>query len=263
MCGVCGCGGEVSGDRHEHAPRLFHRRAPSKPQHSHDHRLTPERMIVIERNLLSKNQELAELNREFLRRHRILCLNMVSSPGAGKTTLLVKTIERLKNVMDIAVIEGDQQTDVDARRIRTTGVKALQINTGKGCHLDAHMVSQAMEKLQLKPNSLLIIENVGNLVCPSSFDLGEHFRVVVLSVTEGEDKPLKYPDIFASSQLMILQKIDLLPHLEFNPDECEAHAKRIQPHIQVLRLSAKSGEGLEAWLNYIKEKQQEVGSPCV
>lgn len=228
MCNVCGCGA--------HAPGM-----------------SQARMVKIERDILSKNNSYADDNRSYLVGHGIFALNLVSSPGSGKTSLLIKTIEALHGELTLAVIEGDQQTDNDAARIRATGASALQINTGKGCHLDANMVGRAMAQLKLSDDSLLLIENVGNLVCPASFDLGEAHKVVILSVTEGEDKPLKYPDMFLAADLMLLNKSDLLPHLTFDADLAVANARRVNPAIQVIRTSATSGEGLDEWLAWIKQ----------
>jgi len=178
-------------------------------------------------------------------------LNLVSSPGSGKTTLLVKTIELLEGSQRVAVIEGDQQTSQDAERIRSTGAPAIQINTGKGCHLDAHMVGRAMEQLELPDDSLLMIENVGNLVCPAAFDLGEAHKVVILSVTEGEDKPIKYPDMFRAAKLMLMNKCDLLPHLSFSVPRAIEYARRVNPGIEVIEVSATTGQGMDAWLAWI------------
>ena len=217
--------------------------------------LSQRRMVEIEIDVLDKNNRLAARNRQdFLARH-ILALNLVSSPGSGKTTLLSETLLRLKDTVSCAVIEGDQQTTHDAERIRATGVPAIQVNTGKGCHLDAQMVRDAAERLAPAENSLLFIENVGNLVCPAGFDLGERCKVVVLSVTEGEDKPLKYPHMFAAAGLMILNKIDLLPWVRFDVDACIANARRVNPAIEVLMVSATGGEGMDTWLDWL-EKQQ-------
>ena len=256
MCGICGCGEghphsqeqEHSHD-HEHAHSHHHH---DEETHTHAPDLSQARMVQIEQDILAKNNAYADENRRYLNQRGILALNLVSSPGSGKTTLLTETILRLKNELSIAVIEGDQQTARDADRIRATGVPALQINTGKGCHLDAHRVGHAFEHLQLKEQSLLFIENVGNLVCPSAFDLGEAHKVVILSVTEGEDKPIKYPDMFHAADLMILNKTDLLPHLDFDSAECIAYAKRVNPKIKVLSLSAKSGVGMENWLKWLR-----------
>jgi hydrogenase nickel incorporation protein HypB len=224
----------------------------SGPANAHAPGLSQARMVKIERDILSKNNSYAEENRSYLFRHGIFALNLVSSPGSGKTTLLVKSINALNGSLPLTVIEGDQQTDNDAARIRATGAPALQINTGKGCHLDAYMVGQAMHQLGLQDNSLLLIENVGNLVCPASFDLGEAHKVAILSVTEGEDKPLKYPDMFRASDLMLLNKCDLLPYLTFDADLAVENARRVNPNIQVIRISATSGEGMDEWLEWIK-----------
>ena len=185
------------------------------------------------------------------KRAGVFALNLVSSPGSGKTTLLVKTVEALQSRLPVAVIEGDQETSLDAERVRATGVPSIQINTGRGCHLDAHMVGHALEDLPLKRRSILFIENVGNLVCPAGFDLGEAGKVAILSVTEGDDKPLKYPDAFAASRLMILSKIDLLPHVDFDVGRCIGHARAINPDIAVLQLSAKTGDGMGAWIDWL------------
>jgi hydrogenase nickel incorporation protein HypB len=209
-------------------------------------------MVRIEQDILARNNGFAAENRRYFGERGILALNLVSSPGSGKTSLLTETINLLQANVDVAVIEGDQQTSRDAERIRATGVPALQINTGKGCHLDAHQIGHALHDLELKPNSVLFIENVGNLVCPSAFDLGEAHKVVVLSVTEGEDKPLKYPDMFHAADLMILNKTDLLPYLDFDVGQCIAYARQVNPRIRVLSLSAKTGEGMEHWLNWLK-----------
>jgi len=211
-------------------------------------------MIQIERDILAQNDQYAAANRSWFRARGILALNLVSSPGSGKTSLLTRSIQDLKRHFPLAVIEGDQQTSHDADRIRATGVPALQINTGKGCHLDAHMVGHAVEGLELAERSLLFIENVGNLVCPAAFDLGEAHKVVILSVTEGEDKPLKYPDMFHAADLMILNKIDLLPYLDFDLTRCIDYARRVKPDIEVMQLSARSGEGLDAWYGWIQAR---------
>jgi hydrogenase nickel incorporation protein HypB len=209
-------------------------------------------MVQIEQDILSKNNGYAEANRQRFDERGIFALNLVSSPGSGKTTLLVKTIELLQDKVAITVVEGDQQTSNDAERIRATGVAALQINTGKGCHLDGHMVGHALDRLQPADESLFLIENVGNLVCPAAFDLGEHHKVAILSVTEGEDKPLKYPDMFRAADVMLLNKCDLLPYLEFDADLAEANARRVNPHLTVFRVSATSGDGLAAWVSWIE-----------
>jgi hydrogenase nickel incorporation protein HypB len=220
--------------------------------HAHAPGLTQERMVRIEQDILGKNNAYANSNREHFQRHGILALNLVSSPGSGKTSLLTATIEQLQGRYPVSVIEGDQQTSNDAERIRATGAPAVQVNTGKGCHLDAHMVGHAVEHLKLAGRGLLLIENVGNLVCPSAFDLGEAHKVVILSVTEGEDKPLKYPDMFHASDLMILNKIDLLPYVDFDVERCIEYARRINPRLEVLQVSARTGEGMDAWLNWLQ-----------
>ncbi|WP_305909253.1 hydrogenase nickel incorporation protein HypB [Methylomarinum sp. Ch1-1] len=243
MCGICGCGQPEQ----NHAQHSHH----GHEHHHHDEHET-ERLVRVEQDLLSKNNRYAEQNRAYFQRHGIFVLNLVSSPGAGKTTLLVETIKALKNDYRIAVIEGDQQTEHDADRIRASGVPALQINTGRACHLDAHGIGHAVKALNVEDNSLLAIENVGNLVCPSSFDLGEAHKVVVLSVTEGDDKPLKYPDMFHAADLMLLNKIDLLPYVDFDVERCLAYAKQVNPDIQVMPLSATRGENFAVWIDWLK-----------
>lgn len=227
--------------------------------------MSQSRMVQIEQDILSKNNQYAAANRLYFREHGILALNLVSSPGSGKTTLLTRTIADLTGDYQMAVIEGDQQTANDAERIRATGVKALQINTGKGCHLDGHMVGHALENLQPEEGSLLFIENVGNLVCPAAFDLGEAHKVAILSVTEGEDKPLKYPDMFHAADLMLLNKTDLLPHLDFDVERCVAYAQQVNPRIRVLQVSATTGEGMQAWYQWIAATRQMelIGHPAL
>jgi hydrogenase nickel incorporation protein HypB len=274
----------ADGTAHDHDHSHDHEHAHDHEHpHSHDHGLmhfgqgpaaahapgmSQARMVRIERDILSKNNAYARENRTHFADHGIFVLNLVSSPGSGKTALLVKTIENLHGRLPLAVIEGDQQTDNDAARIRATGATALQINTGKGCHLDAHMVGQAVQQLDLRDDSLLLVENVGNLVCPASFDLGEAHKVAILSVTEGEDKPLKYPDMFRAADLMLLNKCDLLPYLQFDADLAVENARRVNPAIQVIRTSVTSGEGLDEWLQWIEAgcrsaaaaRQQKVGA---
>jgi len=272
MCTVCGCGeGETQveghthdhGHSHEHEHGHHHHHAAEGthdygqgPAHAHAPGLSQARMVQIEEDILGKNNAYAAANRRWFAENGILALNLVSSPGSGKTTLLTRTIDDLKAAMKLSVIEGDQQTTHDVERIRETGVKALQINTGKGCHLDGHMVGHALETLQPEPGSVLFIENVGNLVCPAAFDLGEAHKVAILSVTEGEDKPIKYPDMFRAADLILLNKIDLLPYLQFDVDRCIDYARRVNPGIRVLQLSATSGEGLDAWYRWIEATQQ-------
>jgi hydrogenase nickel incorporation protein HypB len=251
MCTVCGCGqGEtkIEGEAHPHTYVHAHEHGSLVQSRPHAH---TSRMVQVEQDILSKNNQYASANRSHFAEHGIFALNLVSSPGSGKTSLLTRTIERFKDKTRIAVIEGDQQTSLDADRIRATGVSAVQINTGKGCHLDAHMVGHAAEKLALADDSLLLIENVGNLVCPAAFDLGEAHKVAILSVTEGEDKPLKYPDMFAAAEVMLLNKVDLLPYLNFNVPLCIEYARRVNPYIRVILTSAVSGEGLDEWREWI------------
>ena len=277
MCTVCGCGeGEarIEGAVHVHADGTVHSHG-HEHAHEHDHHhhehgvggdldfgagparahapgMSQSRMVQIEQDILAKNNGYANENRQYFDERGIFALNLVSGPGAGKTALLVKTIELLKDRVAISVVEGDQQTSNDAERIRATGVPALQINTGKGCHLDGHMVGHALERLQPPDESLFLIENVGNLVCPAAFDLGEHHKVAILSVTEGEDKPLKYPDMFRAADVMLLNKCDLLPYLEFDADLAEANARRVNPDLTIFRVSATSSESLAAWLSWIE-----------
>ena len=285
MCGTCGCGSLevlIGGKRpprlqsrgpvsfrtpkpHSHAGDVEHHHAQSFEQSTDNASQlsalqaldsVQSRVIRVERDLFAKNDAIAANNRGFFAAHNMLVLNLVSSPGSGKTTLLVRTLNALKAKQGMAVIEGDQQTDNDAERIRTTGVPAIQINTGKGCHLDASMVGYAVEQLALIEGTLLFIENVGNLVCPAAFDLGEAAKVVILSVTEGEDKPLKYPDMFRAARLMLLNKCDLLPYLNFNVAEAIANAQRVNPEIEIIQLSAQSGDGMDAWLAWIENAQR-------
>jgi hydrogenase nickel incorporation protein HypB len=208
------------------------------------------RRLKVEEDIFARNDALADVNRRMLAHAGTFAVNLMSSPGSGKTTLLVRTLKELQG-RSLAVIEGDQQTDLDAKRIEATGVKALQINTGKGCHLDAAMVGRALPKLPLEQGGLLFIENVGNLVCPASFDLGENKKVVVVSVTEGEDKPLKYPDMFAVADLVLVNKIDLVPHLEFDVAQLERNVQRVRPGVKIIRVSAKTGEGFSEWLGWL------------
>ena len=313
MCVVCGCAGGDAGSTtqgangpvhvHDHAHEHGHEHARAHGEaHSHVHvhaqtgdlhygagsarvsvpGMSQARAIQLETNVLGENSRIAQRNRAHFFAHGVTALNLVSSPGSGKTTLLCATIEALRRAapeVPVAVIEGDQQTSVDADRIRATGAPAIQVNTGKGCHLDAPMVADAFERLPLHgaaaghahghdhadgqghhhdhhhhhhhAEKLLFIENVGNLVCPAMWDLGEAAKVAILSVTEGEDKPLKYPDMFAAARLMVLNKIDLLPHLNFDVARCIENARRVNPGIEVLQVSATTGEGMDGWLSWL------------
>jgi hydrogenase nickel incorporation protein HypB len=258
MCGICGCGQTNNNSKLKHIleqHQLVLKHNHSHHGHSHDHYSNEhndsERLIKVEQDLLNKNNAYAAQNRAYFEQNGIFVLNLVSSPGAGKTTLLVETIKVLKHRFPIAVIEGDQQTEHDADRIRATGVPAVQINTGRACHLDAHGIGHAIMELGVKENSLLAIENVGNLVCPSSFDLGEAHKVVVLSVTEGDDKPIKYPDMFLAADLMIINKTDLLPYVDFDVEHCVRYARQVNPNIGVIQLSATKGDNFSAWTDWL------------
>ncbi len=284
MCGICGCGDETPGETaaagvtHTHADGTTHTHAvgaaPGAHTHAdgtththadgttHTHAVAKDeagdeaagRRVAIEQAIFAKNDQIAGLNRAFLRGRRVLALNLVSSPGSGKTAILERTIRALDGDIAQCVLEGDQATDHDAERIRAAGARALQINTGAGCHLDAEMVRKGIDALDPDPRSVLVIENVGNLVCPAHFDLGEHCKVVVCSTTEGEDKPIKYPHMFRASSLMLLNKTDLLPHLDFDVEQCVAYARAVNPSLEVIRLSARTGEGFEAWLDWLRAR---------
>lgn len=259
MCTTCGCsdgaGATVidpatGATRPIGAPGHHDHGHPHAHPHEHGHGVT----VSLEQDVLAKNDRLAERNRGWLAGRRILALNLMSSPGAGKTTLLEQTLRDLGGQITISVVEGDQETTFDAERLRATGCKTVQVNTGTGCHLDAAMLARALEALDPPPHSLVMIENVGNLVCPALFELGEQAKLVILSVTEGADKPLKYPHIFRASRLMILNKIDLLPYVDFDVDACIAHARRVNPDIEVLQLSATAGAGLEDWYAWLRAR---------
>lgn len=253
MCGICGCS--------DHIDHIHHRHDAHDHHHHHDHEGSAQAshdLVRIERDILAKNDSYARENRHRLADAGVFALNLVSSPGSGKTTLLVKTVDNLKQQMPVAVIEGDQQTEIDANRVRATGVPTVQINTGRGCHLDAHMVGHAFAEIPLERGSILFIENVGNLVCPAGFDLGEAHKVAILSVTEGDDKPLKYPDAFAAASAMVLSKIDLLPYVDFDVASCIEHARAINPDIAVLKVSSRSGEGVDEWIEWTLKASAET-----
>ena len=228
MCVTCGCDGK----EHEHGNTI----------------------VDVEQDILHQNNLLAERNRGYFEAKNILALNLVSSPGSGKTTLLEKTLTDLKGELEFCVIEGDQQTTNDADRIHATGTKVTQINTGKGCHLDSQMISHALQGMKPKANTVMFIENVGNLVCPAMFDLGEKERVVIISTTEGDDKPLKYPDMFFSSTVCIVNKIDLLPYVPFSVEKVKENALKINRNLHIIEVSCTSGEGLADWYNWLKSK---------
>ena len=273
MCTVCGCGDAKLEGHHHHDHGHHHHHGHG--HHHHDHGdihfghgpagvevpgMSQERLIEIETDILAKNDRYADENRATLADLGCFAINLVSSPGSGKTTLLCKTIEALGNT-PLAVIEGDQQTANDADRIRATGAPAIQVNTGKGCHLDGHMVGHAMEHLNIAAGSFLFIENVGNLVCPASFDLGEDCKVAILSVTEGEDKPLKYPDMFTAARVAILNKIDLAPHCDVDLDLYEENLRRVNPTIEILRVSARTGEGMDQWIGWLTARLAAKSEP--
>jgi len=264
MCTTCGCShgshtritnlptgqtGEIHPERSDHA------HGPDEHQHHRDgHHVPPQKKgssVSIEQALLDKNDRLAEQNRRWFRDHHIVALNLVSSPGSGKTTLLERTIQELQPHLHLSVIEGDQETRLDAERIHKAGCPVVQINTGAGCHLEADMLARGLKALQPASHSLILIENVGNLVCPALFDLGEQATVVILSVTEGEDKPLKYPRMFKRANLMLLNKIDLLPYVAFDVPTCVGFAHRVNPGLQVCQISATTGEGLPYWYDWV------------
>ena len=280
MCTTCGCGtranihftdpqtGQQFGllddapliaPLHRHRADSAARPATAPPEILHRH--VPGTTIALERELLAKNQALAERNRTWFSQRRILALNLVSSPGSGKTTLLERTIRDLRGRYTLQVIEGDQATPNDAERIRNAGARAVQINTGTGCHLEADMLERGLRQLAPPDGAVLMIENVGNLVCPALFDLGEDAKVVILSVTEGEDKPLKYPHMFRASQLMLLNKIDLLPYLRFDVARCVAAAREVHPGIEVLQVSAQSGAGMADWYRWIDRRRASLPAP--
>ncbi len=246
MCATCGCSEGPKAHVHPHERRL----APAAASPPGGER----RLVRLEQEVLGKNDRIAAENRAWLAERQVLALNLTSSPGAGKTTLLERTIRDLRGELAISVIEGDQETPLDAERVRAAGCEAIQINTGRGCHLDAAMVAQALERLAPPLRSLVLIENVGNLVCPALFDLGERAKVVVVSTTEGEDKPLKYPHMFRASGLMLLNKVDLLPHLAFDAERCLAQARLVNPRLEVAQVSALRGDGLQAWYGWIRAR---------
>ena len=279
MCSTCGCSSNENGitltkmgenhhthhhpDGHTHSHKHHHSEDARTHEHHHEHdhhhhehhhHSHDVNIVELEKDILHQNQLGAERNRGFFEALNIFAMNLVSSPGSGKTSLLEKTIADLKNEVEFSVIEGDQQTTNDAERIHALNVPVFQINTGKGCHLDSEMITKSLKELKPKQNSILMIENVGNLVCPAMFDLGENQRVVIISTTEGEDKPLKYPDMFFTSNICIINKIDLLPYLKFDVEKLKENAKKVNPNITFFEVSATSGEGMEAWYEFLKGK---------
>ena len=276
MCSTCGCNSNdeikimLPGEDIENSNELdvldhnhhHHHHHGDHHHHEHsDHIENGREMISLEEDILQKNNLLAARNRGFLEAKNIIAFNLMSSPGSGKTTLLEKTITMLGEKHQIYVIEGDQQSMNDAERIAATNAKVVQVNTGKGCHLDSEMVNRAFKKLSVEEQSLLFIENVGNLVCPALFDLGENYRVVIMSVTEGEDKPLKYPTIFQMADLLIINKTDLLPYLEYDMEKAREYALRVNHHLKIFELSATTGEGLGAWLTEIEKCRDAILFP--
>ncbi len=285
MCDTCGCGEstdfkihdlhhdnennqeyELKQD-HEHNHEHHHHDPQYDHHHDHNHELSHEhdgvvyihshphkKLINLNLDILSGNNSVAQLNRQLFAERNVLCLNLVSSPGSGKTSILEKTILKLISSRKIFVIEGDQQTLLDAKRIEKAGAPAIQINTGTGCHLDAGMVELSLKKLSVEDNSILFIENVGNLVCPALFDLGETKRVVVISVTEGDDKPLKYPYMFQSSHLCIINKADLLPYVDFDTEKTIEYARSINSNLEFIVVSAKTGEGMDVWYEWLRKQ---------
>jgi hydrogenase nickel incorporation protein HypB len=238
---------------HEHGHEHHHHDHDHTHGHFHNHEPQNFKEIDLEKEILHKNDLLAERNKGYFEAKNIFAINLVSSPGSGKTSLLERTIADLKNEISFNVIEGDQQTTNDADRIAALNVPVIQINTGKGCHLDSEMIAKAVKELSPKEGSLMMIENVGNLVCPSMFDLGENSRVVIISITEGEDKPIKYPDMFYGSQVCVINKMDLLPYLKFDVEKLKDYAKKVNPNLQFFEVSAYTGQGMESWYNFLKK----------
>ena len=287
MCTICGCSDTqqvtytMSGAHshaHDHATQGQGHDHVHPHDHAHDHAHVNShavaaaahaalhagmhgRTISLEQDILAKNNLLAERNRGWFEGRGVLALNLMSSPGSGKTSLLERTIRALNDEASICVVEGDQASTNDAQRIRATGCAVIQVNTGTGCHLEADMLARGMQQLNPRPGSLVLIENVGNLICPALFDLGERAKVVVLSVTEGEDKPTKYPHMFRACRLMLINKIDLLPHVRFDVDRCIAHAHEVNPEIRVLQVSAETGQGMEAWYQWLRHEL--AGQPVI
>ena len=242
-------------DHHHHSEEHTHPDSyrDNHPDHHHSH----GKEIEVGQDILSKNNLLAERNRGYFEARNILALNLVSSPGSGKTSLLERTIKDLGKEIKFYVIEGDQQTMNDANRIDAAGAPVVQVNTGNGCHLDSDMINKAVKELDIEDNSVLVIENVGNLVCPSLFDLGEAVRVVIISTTEGDDKPIKYPTMFQSSDICIINKTDLLPYVDFDMGKAKEYAMQVNHHLQFFELSVKTGEGMNKWYEWLKEQNSD------
>jgi len=267
MCGTCGCGSEVNGvsiknprevkvHEHHHHNHDHHHDEAHSHGHEHTHSHHHKTVLEVEQDILQHNDVMAARNRGYFEAKNIFTLNLVSSPGSGKTALLERTLQDLKQEVSFFVIEGDQQTLNDANRIDALNIPVIQINTGKGCHLESEMVYEAVKKLDIQDNSILMIENVGNLVCPSMFDLGESKRVVIISTTEGEDKPIKYPDMFFSSDICIINKIDLLPYLNFDIEKLKEYAKQVNPKLEFFEVSATTGDGMDKWYAWLKNSSK-------
>ena len=264
MCNTCGCDQpdnsytitkpcEKINHRHHNTNNETHEDSHVDENHQHySHK------VIIEQNILQKNNLIAERNRGYFEAKNILTLNLVSSPGSGKTSIIERTINDLSKELKFFIIEGDQQTMLDAERIQKVRAPVVQINTGNGCHLDADMINKSIKELEITDNSVLIIENVGNLICPSLFDLGESCRVVIISVTEGTDKPLKYPTMFHTSDICIINKIDLLPYVDFDLEKCKEFALQINHHLQFFEMSVKTGEGMNKWYDWLKKHRASV-----
>jgi hydrogenase nickel incorporation protein HypB len=253
MCATCGCSGETILEHHEHDHEHQHDHG-HQHGHEHGHSHSHTRTVTLEQAVLARNDALAELNRKWLAERSILAVNLMSSPGAGKTTLLERTIRELGSELRVSVVEGDQETVLDADRIRATGAPAVQINTGSGCHLDAKMLAGGLQTLDPPEGSVVLIENVGNLVCPALFDLGEQARVVITSVTEGAEKPRKYPQMFRAADLVLLNKVDLLPYVKFDIEDFLDGARRANPGVEVLQLSATTGDGVADWYSWLRAR---------
>ena len=272
MCATCGCSdpagvrvidpaaeahGHGHGHGHSHDDGHSHDHAGHDHGHEHGHSHLPAadpKIVQLEQDVLAKNDGLAQHNRDWLAGQGILALNLMSSPGSGKTTLLERTVRDLAGELPISVLEGDQETLLDADRIGSTGARVVQINTGAGCHLDAEMVENGLRTLDPAEKSVVFVENVGNLVCPALFDIGESGRVVIMSVTEGADKPLKYPHMFRTADLMLVNKVDLLPYVDFDVARCIDYARRANPNVEVLEISATKGDGMDAWYSWLRER---------
>jgi len=267
MCGTCGCGSEENGvsiqkpgeiklhdhEHHVHDHIEHSHDHPHTHEHNHDHTHQHHKTIIeVEQDILQHNDIMAARNRGYFDAKNIFTINLVSSPGSGKTSILERTLSHLKSEISFSVIEGDQQTLNDANRIDALNIPVIQINTGKGCHLESDMIYDAVKKLSIENDSILMIENVGNLVCPSMFDLGENKRVVIISTTEGEDKPIKYPDMFHTSDICIINKIDLLPYLNFDMDKVKEYALQVNPKLQFFEVSATTGEGMDKWYEWLR-----------